>query len=181
MLGEQSWVMGWVRLDEKLSRKNDSISVCFYEAMILGVLLPAMIISLTQTGTRAWYSIKSIVQHTYENLLEICDVKCAHTHSNLCRPILDVAEFWHEDKISEVKWMFEGELQTNQDMKLLVDTREDALHAKLGPVKALIAGMPGCKSIEKLSWVLTQFDTVRREMEEIGKAVDAGNQKQIFS
>ena len=92
-----------------------------------------------------------------------------HDLKPLCRPILDVAEFWQDEKLAEVKWMFEGEAQTNQDMKTLVDTREDILTAKLGPVKALIAGMPGCKSIERLAWLLTQFDTVRQEMEEIGR------------
>lgn len=85
-----------------------------------------------------------------------------------CRPVLELAEFWQDEKVEENKWMFAGDSGTKDDMKSLVDSREALLNEQIGPVKALVAARPACKNSDKLRWIVTQFDTMRREAEESG-------------
>ena len=84
----------------------------------------------------------------------------------LGRPALDIAEFWQEDKIKDASWMFTGASEINDDMKKMVEIRQDMLTTKMGPINALLAAKPGCKNHERLFNFLTKFESIRKELED---------------
>lgn len=81
------------------------------------------------------------------------------------RPVLDAVEFWQDEKIQAIQWMFTGKADINDELSKMMATREQLLEKNLH-VNAILAGKPGCKGCAKLTWLLIKLDGNRRELED---------------
>ena len=99
----------------------------------------------------------------FQNLTSI--ERTSHSSDfNACRPVLDVAELWQQDKIENIKWMFTGDKQVEQETKQLVAFR-DSLSAKVPAINAVMACEPAVKSNKNLHWSLIKVKGVSKDIE----------------